>query len=214
MRRRDFNTALLMTLGSHGLWGSQSGNAATNSRELDQYGGWKQKKFSASGFFRVEHDDRWWLVTPEGNVFLSFGVNHLHSDLWRKDFNREAWKRRLQVDNLDDWATFAPALRDWFLKTCHEWRFNTAGVHTSLPVINQPQAAIPSRMFPPRASRVEPLPVEPPPSPALVAEAPPLLPFFLFPFVDDDLTSPVILTEAACDRRPFAFLFLRRRLLS
>lgn len=143
MRRREFNSAMLMMLGSHALVGTQIGKAATSSLELDRYGGWKKKKFSATGFFRVERDDRWWLVTPEGNAFLSFGVNHLHSDLWRKEFNRDAWKKRLQVKDLDDWSMFAPALRDWFLKTCREWGFNTAGVHTSLQVINRPQATIP-----------------------------------------------------------------------
>ena len=45
--------------------------------ELDRFGGWKGKQFEATGFFRTEHDgQRWWLVTPEGNAFLSSGINH------------------------------------------------------------------------------------------------------------------------------------------
>ena len=51
---------------------------------LDPYGGWKGKKFRASGFFRVEKDDRWWLVSPEGNAFLSFGINHFHAGWWKQ----------------------------------------------------------------------------------------------------------------------------------
>jgi len=40
---------------------------------FDRFGGWMGKRFAATGFFRVEKDDRWWLVSPEGNAFLSFG---------------------------------------------------------------------------------------------------------------------------------------------
>ncbi len=41
-----------------------------------RYGGWKEKKFSGTGFFRTHHDgSRWWLVDPEGYAFLSTGVD-------------------------------------------------------------------------------------------------------------------------------------------
>ena len=66
-----------------------------DTSERDQYGGWTGKKFEATGFFRVEKDERWWLVTPEGNAFLSFGINHLHPHLWKQDYNREAWQKAL-----------------------------------------------------------------------------------------------------------------------
>ncbi|MEM7143640.1 MAG: hypothetical protein AAF591_00805 [Verrucomicrobiota bacterium] len=110
--------------------------------ELDRFGGWTGKQFEATGFFRVEKDDRWWLVTPEGNAFLSFGINHLTPDVFRQKFNREAWQKKLGIDDSDDWAQFAPALRRWFLQTCEDYGFNTAGVHNSLPIINQPKPAI------------------------------------------------------------------------
>ena len=38
--------------------------------EFDKYGGWTGRKFRATGYFRIEKDDRWWLVTPDGNAFL------------------------------------------------------------------------------------------------------------------------------------------------
>ena len=39
------------------------------------YGGWKQLQFKPKGFFYTHHDGkRWWLVDPEGCVFLSAGV--------------------------------------------------------------------------------------------------------------------------------------------
>ncbi len=48
-----------------------------------RFGGWKEKRFEASGFFRVHHDgNRWWLVDPEGYAFLSMGMDCVreHSD--------------------------------------------------------------------------------------------------------------------------------------
>lgn len=108
----------------------------------DRFGGWTGKTFTATGFFRVEKEERWWLVTPEGNAFLSFGINHLHADWWKQDYNREAWEKRLGVDDLNGRA-FAPALKAWFLKTCHQYGFNTAGVHTDLSVLNSPRPSMP-----------------------------------------------------------------------
>lgn len=40
-----------------------------NTDTRDRFGGWTGKRFEPTGFFRVEKDDRWWLVTPEGNAF-------------------------------------------------------------------------------------------------------------------------------------------------
>lgn len=140
MKRRDFHKLSMAALMGQGVLGSDASHGAESTVELDRFGGWKGKTFKSTGFFRAEHDgDRWWLVTPEGNAFLSFGINHLHSDLWQQDFNRKAWQKRLGVDDLKDWSKFSPALRAWFLNTCKEWGFNTAGVHTSLPVINRPK---------------------------------------------------------------------------
>ncbi|MCK4960335.1 MAG: hypothetical protein KAT00_13065 [Planctomycetes bacterium] len=108
----------------------------------DRFGGWIGKKFKPTGFFRVEKDKRWWLVTPEGNAFLSFGINHLYPDLWKQDYNRQAWQKRLGVDDLNT-PQFAPALRAWFLRTCREYGFNTVGVHTALPIVNTPKPVMP-----------------------------------------------------------------------
>lgn len=116
--------------------------AAGPAGELDLFGGWTGKTFKATGFFRVEKDERWWLVTPEGNAFLSFGVNHLHSGWWKQEYNAKAWTERLGVDNLNG-PEFESALRNWFLQTCREYGFNTSGVHTDVRIINKPQPALP-----------------------------------------------------------------------
>ena len=70
-------------------------NTPNDPAELDRYGGWTGRTFEATGVFRVEKDDRWWLVTPDGHAFLSFGINHFYTDLWNQDYNREAWRKRL-----------------------------------------------------------------------------------------------------------------------
>jgi len=41
-----------------------------------KYGGWKEKHFNATGFFRTQYDGtRWWLADPDGYAFLSVGVD-------------------------------------------------------------------------------------------------------------------------------------------
>ena len=106
-----------------------------HSTKLDRYGGWFGKKFEATGFFRVEKDKRWWIVTPEGNAFLSWGINHLYPDLWKQDYNRKAWQKKLGIENLNG-PEFNKVLRNWFLGVREQWGFNTVGVHNSLNIIN------------------------------------------------------------------------------
>ncbi|MCE5227377.1 MAG: hypothetical protein LLG05_16160 [Porphyromonadaceae bacterium] len=44
-----------------------------------KYGGYKQKKVKATGFFRTEQiEGKWWFVDPEGYLFLSVGVDCIH----------------------------------------------------------------------------------------------------------------------------------------
>ena len=42
---------------------------------LSPYGGWADRRVKATGFFRTERiDGRWWLVDPEGCLFLTVGL--------------------------------------------------------------------------------------------------------------------------------------------
>jgi len=142
MKRRNFLQLVAAGALGQGLLSATALPAADTASARDRFGGWAGKKFGATGFFRVEKDERWWLVTPEGNAFLSFGINHLYPDLFRQEFNREVWRKRLGLENMD-WPPFAAALRQWFLRTCREWGFNTAGVHNALSILNTPRPAIP-----------------------------------------------------------------------
>lgn len=43
---------------------------------FNRWGGWKDKKIEATGFFRTHHDGRrWWLADPEGCLFWSAGLD-------------------------------------------------------------------------------------------------------------------------------------------
>ena len=142
MKRRQFLHTTIPTL----LMGSTFKGITLPQKQVhpsfDQYGGWKNKKFKATGFFRTEKDHRWWLVTPDGHAFLSFGINHLHANWWKQDFNREAWMKNLGATSFDG-APFNTALRSWFLNTCKEYGFNSVGVHNDLKVINTPSPSLP-----------------------------------------------------------------------
>ncbi len=52
---------------------------AINSKypaEWSKYGGWKQKRFKATGFFRTQFDGkRWWLADPEGYAYVCNGID-------------------------------------------------------------------------------------------------------------------------------------------
>ena len=61
--------------------------------DWDVYGGWKAGPLlKASGFFRVQkHEDRWWLVDPEGHLFFSQGIDCVCSSEVTPVEGRENW---------------------------------------------------------------------------------------------------------------------------
>ncbi len=63
----------------------------------DQYGGCTSIRFEPTGFFRLESADRWWLVTPEGNAYLSFGLNHVECRHLLREYNRTHWAQEFGV---------------------------------------------------------------------------------------------------------------------
>ncbi|MHC4402690.1 MAG: hypothetical protein ACYTG0_23760 [Planctomycetota bacterium] len=138
MKRRELlQNSIAAALGGRLLSNSAFGQDAAMP-ELDRFGGWKGKTFEATGFFRTEHDGkRWWLVTPEGNAFLSFGINHIHAGWWKQPYDRDAWKRILGVSQLQG-PEFDRAFRAWFMKDRHLFGFNTLGVHNELRLLNKP----------------------------------------------------------------------------
>jgi hypothetical protein len=119
---------------------------------LDPWGGWLDRRFDATGFFRTENDGRrWWLVTPDGHAFYSVGVDGVrpssaantegNEDLFEELPDRDGpfadcWRgrrkgKRTQFDGL--MYNLMRAFGDgWFEKWCElckrrlvAWGFNT-----------------------------------------------------------------------------------------
>jgi len=102
-----------------------------SSIDRDRYGGWRKIRFDATGFFRLERSDRWWFVTPEGNAFLSWGLNHVHPQFILQDYNIETWKNLLSVTDVRD-NHFARAFRDRVMSDLTAFGMNTLGPHSPI----------------------------------------------------------------------------------
>jgi len=76
----------------------------TDEFNYSQYGGYKQARVKATGFFRTEKiDGRWWFVDPEGYLFLSVGVDCVHpggGGMARDVDKREGMFKELPPDSL------------------------------------------------------------------------------------------------------------------
>ncbi len=69
--------------------------------DLDEYGGWKGLQGKKTGYFHVERiGNRWWFVTPKGNVFFGLGMT-MHCP--RFGLSEDDWSR-LQVSRLRAWG--------------------------------------------------------------------------------------------------------------
>lgn len=82
----------------------------------DRYGGWTELGGRKSGFFHTERiGGRWWLVTPDGNVFFSKGVCHV-------SMAPESDSSPPPPADLKGWAqATARQLRGWGLNTVGAW---------------------------------------------------------------------------------------------
>jgi len=88
------------------------------------YGGWKEAKSPATGWFRTaQEDDRWWLVDPAGHKFLSVGVNHVsYTADTIQDTNRSPYREAVsqKYGGSQKWGEEA-------VKRLRGWGFNTIG---------------------------------------------------------------------------------------
>ena len=113
---------------NYNLYGS---NKKINKIELDKYGGWKGNKFRQSGFFRTEFDGKkWWFVTPEGNGFISLGINHFHQDWWAQDYNKDFWLKSFNSKEYLD-NNWNIGYRKSALSDIKKLGINTIGMHTN-----------------------------------------------------------------------------------
>ncbi len=92
--------------------------------ERDVYGGLVSIRGKKTGFFHVERlDGRAWLITPDGNGFLSKGINHLsfNGDRGRKT-GRHEYRERVEKK-----YGSAKAFRGAAVDRLRAWGFNTLG---------------------------------------------------------------------------------------
>lgn len=60
----------------------QDARSAGWPASLSRWGGWRERQFAATGFFRVQNDGRrWWLVDPDGCAFWSCGPDCVCPDV-------------------------------------------------------------------------------------------------------------------------------------
>lgn len=101
-------------------------------RPRDKFGACPDVRFKGTGFFRLEKENRWWLVTPEGNAFLSFGLNHVSSGLLRRPECIGHWVKTFGVRDASDVRQFAAGYAHKVREDLAALGMNTLGVHSSL----------------------------------------------------------------------------------
>ena len=88
--------------------------------QYDTYGGWLKLKGKKTGFFHVEQlDGRWWLVTPEGNVFFAKGVDSV-------DFGPD--RNVVPADPQKAAAELARQLKGWGFNSAGSQRLRVPGM--------------------------------------------------------------------------------------
>jgi len=104
------------------------------------YGGWSALTTEGTGFFRVTClDGVWWIVDPEGNVFLSKGVNHVSytadvaPTLGYSPYGRVT---RTKYGDATSWAQAS-------VERLRNWGFNTIGAWSSSETFTQGMAYTP-----------------------------------------------------------------------
>ena len=120
-RMRDFNRGELYAVAVAAAVGGENAPSASPDDTRDTYGGTKAVVSKPTGCFRVEKThDRWWLVTPEGNGFLSIGINHLDLAALKYPDNVHIFRERYGGE--DD-----RYIREGIARPLRDWGFNTIG---------------------------------------------------------------------------------------
>jgi hypothetical protein len=73
------------------------------------------------------------LVSPEGNVFISFGVNHPYPHLVKAPYNKDYWIKEFDITEPDSYEAYLPAFRDKVEKDMKLLGMNTLGKHCEYP---------------------------------------------------------------------------------
>ena len=94
-------------------------------------------KEKATGFIHVKQiDGVWWFIGPDGEKFVSNGVNHIEPHLWLAPYNKEATLKKYGSDMIGDngfFNTNGKAAKKWInrqVEICEDLHFNTFAKHT------------------------------------------------------------------------------------
>jgi len=131
-------------LGLGGLASAVScAQAPGGSTGSDRYGGWNNPglRFEATGFFQVaERNGVWWLVTPQGNAFLSKGVNDVNFRSYdAPTLGYSPYQRAVQnkYGSQEAWAeAVVDRLRGWGFNTIGSWSSASTFDHNMPYTIN------------------------------------------------------------------------------
>lgn len=117
---------------------SFSGWPEIEEDQFDSYGGWRGLKGEETGWFHTEKiNGRWWIVTPEGNVFWSVGVYCVRfgglpePGTGRRVYRETALKK---YGSQKEWARVTKI-------QLKEWGFNTIGDWSSPSIYESPGLA-------------------------------------------------------------------------
>jgi hypothetical protein len=136
-------------------WKQEDANLQPLLPDVSQYGGYKAKQLKATGFFRTEKmDGKWWLVDPEGYLFLSVGVDcmgasvrtstkgreYIFENLQDTSGNADYYKWNLQQrygDKADtEWVnTAVKRMHAWGLNTIANWSSSAAFSSNPAPFV-------------------------------------------------------------------------------
>ncbi len=82
-------------------WRDEEKSLAPSDFGYCSYGGFKNTKARATGFFRVEKmDGKWWFVDPDGHLFLSMGSDVIQPVMVTRTQGRESFFESLPPANL------------------------------------------------------------------------------------------------------------------
>lgn len=92
--------------------------------QYSKYGGWTDLKSTATGFFHTKKlNGVWWLIDPDGNAFISKGVNHISFTADRAPSLGYAPYEQVTKEKYGDIHTWAEAS----IQRLRTWNFNTVG---------------------------------------------------------------------------------------
>ena len=111
-----------------------------NNQTFDKYGGFTGIKGKQTGYFHTEKiKNRWWLITPEGNVFFSVGMYCVRiSGIPETKTGKRAYQENClkKYGGEAKWAkTAIKRLEDWGFNTIGDWSSKSVFSSQSLPYV-------------------------------------------------------------------------------